>query len=156
MKKMNMGLKSHRGFTLIEVMIVVAIIAILAAISIPSYSEYLLRSKRAMGKAVLMDIANKQEQFFLSNKSYTTTLTNLGAGGGYIDTQGRLIASSADAIYLVTIGAAAGGTISTTYLITAVPQGGQTKDTKCGTLTLDNTGNKTKSGTDTVANCWGK
>lgn len=70
------------GFTLIEVMITVAIVAILASIALPSYRQYIIRAKRSAAQAQMMDIANRQQQFLIANRSYAnkTALT----GSGYI------------------------------------------------------------------------
>ncbi len=66
-----------RGFTLIELMVTVAIVAILAAVALPSYQQYIIRSNRAAAQAEMMDLANRQQQFFLANRSYATTLAAL-------------------------------------------------------------------------------
>ncbi|MES2247045.1 MAG: type IV pilin protein [Pseudomonadota bacterium] len=72
--------RTSRGFTLIEVMITVAIVAILASIALPNYRQYVIRSKRSAAQAQMMDIANRQQQFLIANRSYanTTTLTASG------------------------------------------------------------------------------
>lgn len=69
-------MKSGRqnGFTLIELMIAVAVIGILAAIAYPSYTQYVIRGHRAAAQSEMMDIANRQQQFFMANRSYATTL----------------------------------------------------------------------------------
>jgi type IV pilus assembly protein PilE len=69
-------MKSGRqnGFTLIELMITVAVIGILAAIAYPSYTQYVIRGHRAAAQSEMMDIANRQQQFFLANRSYAGTL----------------------------------------------------------------------------------
>lgn len=64
-------MKKAKGFTLIEMMVVVVIIAILASIAYPSYREYILRSNRAAAQSVMMDIANRQQQFLMANRSYS-------------------------------------------------------------------------------------
>lgn len=67
-----------KGFTLIEVMITVAIVGILAAIAYPSYIDYVTKSGRAEGVAAVMEVANLQEQYYLDNRTYASDLTKLG------------------------------------------------------------------------------
>ncbi len=73
-------MRSIKGFTLIEVMIVVVIVAILATIAYPSYQQYVIRSNRAAAQAVMMDLANRQQQFLMANRAYAskTQLENSG------------------------------------------------------------------------------
>jgi len=72
--------RTSGGFTLIEVMITVAIVAILASIALPSYRQYIVRSKRSAAQAQMMDIANRQQQFLIANRGYAdkTALTASG------------------------------------------------------------------------------
>jgi len=63
-------MKKHKGFTLIEVMVVVVIVAILATIAIPSYRQYVIRGNRTAAQAVMMDIATRQQQYFVANRAY--------------------------------------------------------------------------------------
>lgn len=72
--------RARGGFTLIEVMITVAIVAILASIALPSYRQYIVRSKRSAAQAQMMDIANRQQQFLIANRGYAdkTALTASG------------------------------------------------------------------------------
>jgi len=65
-------MKKHKGFTLIELMITILIVAILASIAIPSYREYVIRGNRTAAQAVMMEIATRQQQFFVANRTYAT------------------------------------------------------------------------------------
>ncbi len=141
---------SAAGFTLIEVMIVVAIIGILSAIAYPSYQQYIIRSNRTEGMALLNDAAARQERFFAQNNSYVTTqasIDKLGlpytSGVGDATTVG-----SPTGKYLLQVSTAAG---DGGYTLTAAPQ---TADTKCGNLTLNGTGTKGENGTADVDECW--
>lgn len=72
--------KKNSGFTLIEVLIVVAILGILMSIAVPAYTEYILRAHRATAQQFLLDVAQRQEQYLLDNRRYATAL-GAGAGG---------------------------------------------------------------------------
>ncbi|SDR77301.1 type IV pilus assembly protein PilE [Halopseudomonas xinjiangensis] len=129
----------QRGFTLIEVMIVVVIVGILAAIALPSYREYVLRGNRAQGQALLMEAAARQERFYAQNSAYVTDNANKGSLN---------VNEGAYDLYVLSVGSAAndGG-----YTLTATQQFG---DTGCGNLTLDARGNKENTGSKAWADCW--
>ena len=132
------------GFTLIELMVTVAIVGIIAAVALPSYRSSVLRSARSDAKAALLEAATRQEQFYLDNKTYTITMTALGlpvVGGEYITESGN---------YGVTAAPTTGSTIATSYTLTAAPKGGQADDTDCGSFTLTSPGVKGAASSD----CW--
>lgn len=122
------------GFTLIEVMITVAIVAILMAVALPSYREHVVRSNRAAVEGFMLEVANRQERYLLDNRSYADSLTTLGMS----------VSPEISPNYTVTVTNAGVGLV---YTVTATPIGSQAaSDTQCGTLTLNNLGTKTASG----------
>lgn len=154
--------KVYLGYTLIEALIVVAILGILAAIAIPSYQRSIMSGNRSVAQAGLLDLANRLEQFYLDNKTYTDDLTNLGfpaamvfdSGGDSAiavnNSQSVVGSASTNRIYVLKIDAA----VANSFSVSAVPQLKQADDAECATLTLTNTGAKTISGTGPAIECW--
>jgi type IV pilus assembly protein PilE len=132
-----------RGFSLIELVIVLLIIAILAAIAIPSYRQYVVRANRVDAQRALMDLAARQERVFYSKNAYASNLSDLGAN-----------ASVAGANYTI----APPSATSTAFSITASAVGSQQKsDQQCQTLTITNTGVQGSTGaTANDPKCWSK
>lgn len=134
------------GFTLIELMIVVAIVAILAAVSFPSYTKYVQRGNRAEGRAYLMNAAALLERYYSDNNRYATVTNTMpptvATAAGATSETGKYTGSM---------------TVATpwqTYTITATQS---FNDTDCGNLTLTHAGVKGRSGTAmSVSDCWGK
>ena len=149
MKISNQG---SRGFTLIELMIVVAIIGVLAMIAYPAYTNYATKAKRSVATSMLTQIANKQEQYYLDNKAYTNDLTalNYSADPLYVDSSSNP-STAAEAVYELDITAFT----TRSFTISAIPRNSHASmDTQCGTMTLTNTGQKGENGTGSVSDCW--
>lgn len=136
---------SHRpskriaGFTLLELMVTITVVAILTTIAIPAYSQYVRKARRAQAKADLVEIAQLMERSYTLNRTYagyTLPFTNSprdnGATVGYTLSLPTLTAS--------------------TYVIRATPTGGQVND-PCGSLSISQTGAKTATGS-TPTGCW--
>ena len=132
--------KQQHGFSLLELMIVVAIVAIISAFAFPSYMQYVVNTKRAVATSALLQISDRQQQFFMDNKRFAADLTDLGfAADPYViaDNGRDVAAGDAEAVYSISIGNVA----ATTYTVTAAPLHGQaTRDTDCASLTLDQSG----------------
>ncbi len=127
-----------RGFTLIELMIVVAVIAILAAIAFPSYQSFIVKSRRKAAEVCLQERAQFMERY------YTTHLSYVGAPAP------AQCDSDLQPFYTI---AFKGTPDATSFSITATPKGAQ-NDPKCNVLSLDAKGTRGMTGTDSVANCW--
>lgn len=132
--------KMH-GLTLVELMVTVAILAVVAAIAIPAYQTQAAKSKRADGIAMLMDVAAKQERFIIDNNVYTSDMTALGYSASP--------AASEKGYYKVS---AALTDSNLTYTLTATAQSTQASDV-CGNLTLTSKGVRGWS-VSTATNCW--
>lgn len=142
---MRLQTAATKGFTLIEVMIVVAIIGILAAIVYPSYDEYVKRGYRSEGMALLNDVVARQERYYAQTHTYITASADLDKLGLKVSSDK---VASATGKYAVTVEKLDndGG-----YTLTATQSFG---DTKCGNLTLNGLGVKGRSGSKSLNDCW--
>lgn len=128
-KGRDMKAVGQKGFTLIELMITVAIIAILASIALPAYQEHVRRGHRAAAQSEMMDIANRQQQFFLANRSYAADLAGLS----------YTLPAAVSAKYTAGV-AASNAATPPNFTITFTATGSQSAD---GNLTLNSEGVKT-------------
>jgi len=137
-------MRANRGITLIELMIVVAVIAILGAVAYPSYQSYIIRAKRSAAQQLMLKIANRQEQYMLDRRQYTATL---GSGGLNIVEEGWTCSGTTCSNDRYDVTSPVDNTATPpTYTVTAVPKTG-TPQASDGTLTLNNLGSKTRGGT---------
>src|SRR6266699_1257679 len=137
------GLRQHRmrGVTLIELMVVVAIVAILSSLAVGSYRRYVLRANRTDATSALLRIQVAEEKFFLQNNAYTTDVSATGLNVG---------SPTPNGFYnLAVVGAPA---IATSFKATATATGTQTQDTSCQTLTIDDQGRRTSA--PSTPDCW--
>lgn len=133
------------GFTLIELMITVAIVAILAAVALPAYNSYVRRSNRADAQSFLSEVSARQQQFLLDRRSYAVSITGAATANGL----GLTVPANVASHYVLTV------TTDNTaqppiFTATAAPSGSQTADS-CGSLRINQSGTKTVSGS---GSCW--
>lgn len=142
----------QHGFTLIELMITVAVIGILAAVAYPSYTSYIVRANRSAAQSFMFAVNNKQEQYMLDARRYA-------AGATALADMGMTVPADVSSRYTITVACTMPTAVGNctalagapTYLITGTPIGGQlASDTRCGTLTLSNLAAKTPA----TSGCW--
>jgi len=131
-------MNKNKGFSLIELMVVLAIVALLLSYALPNYRQYVIKSKRAVAQNKVLEIAGMYEKFYANTNSYPTGLSGSGAtlslpNSYLVDDEYTFTASST----------------ATTWTITATATHGQADDTECPTITFSNLGSKGPS-----AACW--
>lgn len=128
-------MRRHAGFTLTEILVVVVIVGILAAIALPAYDRYVQRANRSAAQQFMLDLASRAEQYRLDARNYPTAI---GTGAGEID-----VAVPTDVSDYYTVGIASNNAATPpTYTITATPKAGTRQEGE-STLTLDSAGNRT-------------
>lgn len=128
---LHVSRRKELGFTLMELLITVAIIGILASVAYPSYTDFVVRSNRSEAQRELMRFANLQEQVFVDRRAYATSMTGLGQATAAIDTESGNYTISMQA------------STTSTFTLRAVAKNVQTQDIGCTTLTVNQVGTKT-------------
>ncbi len=141
-----MSIKIHRGFTLIELMVVIAIVGILAGIAYPSFSDSMMKSRRTDAKTAMLSIVLSQSKLRGSCRTYAGTI---GAANNCANSTVKGLSASENGYYTIALS----GNTGNAYVLTATAQGAQTKDTACTPLTL--TINATyPNGNKLPSSCW--
>jgi type IV pilus assembly protein PilE len=122
----------HQGFTLIELLVTIVVLGILVSIAVPGYRQYVVRGKRSAAQSVMLDIANREQQFFLANRAYADRAT--------LEANGYQVPSEVSENYTWT--ATVGGPVPS-FVITFTGTGTQADDNLPGPLTLTSEGEKT-------------
>ena len=146
------GQRAPRGFTLIELMIAVAIVGILTAIAYPSYAAYILRSRRSDATRALMQASSALERFYSQNQSYMQNATATYSATTLLPAL-NLTTTTEGGFYTLSVSNLG----TTTYTLTATPIGTQSRDTTCGAFTLDYLGVRGANNlttADIVKQCW--
>lgn len=134
------GKRYRAGFTLLELMIVVLVIAILASLAIAGYDFAVLKTRRSAAQGCLAEAAQFMERFYTTNLNYQTDLAGAAVS---------LPRCSADVASYYAVGFVAGQPTATTFTIEAIPQGSQIKEKKCRTMTVNEKGLRTPA-----SGCW--
>jgi len=131
----------NRGFTLIELLIVMVIASVLAMIAVPSYQASVIKSRRADGRVVLNDTAQRLERCYTQFGGYDADDCPIDDGEEILSQEG---------FYMVTVAV----DDAATYTLTAAPQGAQEDDEDCGSLAMTNTGVRSITGDGELERCW--
>lgn len=126
-------MKQH-GFTLIELITVLAIISVLASVSYPVYTQHIIKTRRIQAEISLLDLASSMERFYVMHHNYADAPEPQNENPSY---QIKIVTADEQS-----------------YLLQAIPQNSQKQDIACGSLGFDGTGLKTISGNGKIADCW--
>ena len=141
-----MRCRSERGFTLIEMMVVIVVIGIIAAIAYPAYTDQLRKTRRSDGQARLVEVAQRLERcrsrLGVYNDAVNCPMVNNVFNGGTLPSEENWYVISATAL------------TPTTFNLQAVPQGAQATDVRCATFLLDQAGTEGSTGTLPAIDCW--
>ena len=136
------------GFTLIELMITVAVVAILGTIAMVRYTKQIQKSRRTDARSAIMDLAGREEKLFSTLNAYSGTPSELG----YTVNPDSFPFNLTNSDYQISL---AIGNPPVSYTITATAINAQAGDTACASLGMDQLGTQSSTGTDTTSACWG-
>lgn len=149
--------KAQKGFTIIELMMVIVVLGVLVGIALPAYQDYVRKSNRSVAKGKLLELSSLQEQYFGDYKVYANTLDlffGFGEAQAGADTSFNFVdKDDDDAIYVFTVATSAvGGVDRMAYTLTATPKAGsiQAADTECASFSLTDTGARSATSDE----CW--
>jgi len=154
-KLSNFAARQTKGFTLIELMIVVTVATILTVIAVPSYINTVRKSHRTEAKSIMLDLAGREERYLATNGSYTTDPTQLGlsawgpVGSAYYSIAApTVVAATASSVTVAAVPAQ--------FQLIATAINGQVKDTQCATFTVNQAGvqGSTNSAAAPSTGCW--
>ena len=140
----------HSGFSLIELMVAVVVVAILASIAIPTYTAQILKSHRTEARSAILDLAGREERVLSVSNSYSQVPTDVGYTGTSWGT--GLAVGSGYYTVVITV-----GNSPPSFTITATAAGGQTADSSCASFTVNQLGQQSSlnsGATDSTSTCW--
>ena len=139
--------RPEQGFTLVELVVAMVILAVLAAIAIPSYTNYVLKSHRTEAKSTLLDAASLEERYYSTANTYTSNPSDLGYGTGTVTPfpigSGYYNITSIQANAAIAPSNGSPGGTPASYTITAAAVGNQTRDTQCPQFQINSAGRQT-------------
>ena len=150
--KIKLNINKKQGFTLIELVIAIAIVGLLAAVALPAYNSSIMKGRRVDAKNAVLDLAAREEKFFATNNTYVATMAQLGLNAAAGATTVAIMSGNTS-YYTLSVPAQT----ATSYTINAAPTGTQTADA-CGTYVVDSLGSQTNfNGAGMIAasvGCW--